>query len=179
MGTAGDEILRDNDPNPNRAGAEACGRGKLAPAEQLAEDLTRGKLDALYVVGDRLDLPEEALAKAAGLELLAVQASHPSPLVEKATVALPACMWAEVDGTITSREGKVQRLRRAVAPAGFARPHWQILVQAARRAGLKMDDHASPHAIFDVMKQQVEQLGDAEWGKAKPPELLRYAGSRG
>lgn len=177
-GTAGDDFLRDNDPNPNRAGATACGRGKLRTSEQLAQDLEQGQLSVLYVVGDRLHLSPEALARAARLELFAVQATHPSPMVEQAQVVLPAAMWPEVDGTITNRQGKVQRLRAAVPPPDVARPHWQILVQVARRAGLTLD-HAGPQEIFAAMQQELAPFKDAQWGKAMAPQLLRYAGSRG
>jgi NADH-quinone oxidoreductase subunit G len=177
-GDAGDDFLRDNDPNPNRAGAAACG-ADIGTAAELADDLAEGKLAALYVVGERLHLPAEALAKAQALDLFAVQATHDrSPLVQSAQVALPAAAWAEVDGTITNRENRTQRLRAAVAPVDFARPHWQILVQVARRAGLTLD-FVSPRAIFEAMQQEIELFKDAEWGAELPPQLLRYAGSRG
>ena len=178
IGSQGDTFLRDNDPNPNRAGAEACGRGKAASAEQLGADLKEGKLDVLLVVGDRLHLDEEAMGKAAALDCFAIQATHPSAAVSKAQVVLPACMWAEVDGTITNRDRKTQRLRAAVAPVDFARPHWEILVQIARRAGLTLD-FSSASAVFRAMSEEIELFGGAEWGREIPPQLLRYAGSRG
>jgi NADH-quinone oxidoreductase subunit G len=178
-GDQGDDFLRDDDPNPNRDGATACGRDKLKSSKELAADLTEGKLKALYVVGERLHLPAEALEKARALDLFAVQATHDrSSLCKNAQVALPAAAWAEVDGTITNREKKTQRLRAAVAPVDFARPHWQIVVQVARRAGLTLD-FVSPKAIFEAMQQEIELFKDAEWGVELRPQLLRYAGSRG
>jgi len=178
VGTAGDDFLRDNDPNPNRAGATACGRGKLRSDEDLARDLAEGKLTHLYVVGDRLHLDQESLGQAAGLDLFVVQATHPSALVEKAQVVLPAAMWAEANGTITSRDGKVQRLRAAVEPPAFCRPHWLALVQVAQRIGMTLE-FASPEAVFVAMQQEIEPLTGARWGRRMPPRLLRYAGSRG
>jgi predicted molibdopterin-dependent oxidoreductase YjgC len=179
MGDEGDDFLRDDDPNPNRAGATACGRGKLRSIEQLAADLTEGALKALYVVGDALTLPEDALARAARLQLLAVQATRRSELARRAHVALPAAMWPEVNGTITNREHLTQRLHAAVEPPDFARPHWQILCQVARKSGLTLS-YDSARQIFEAMREELEPFfGQAEWGEDLPPVLLRFAGSRG
>jgi anaerobic selenocysteine-containing dehydrogenase len=173
-----DHFLRHADPNPNRAGATACGRGRLRGAGELAADLQAGTLSALYVVGDKLHLPAAAREKLAGLELSVVQASHATDLQGQARVVLPAACWAEVDGSITNAGGDTQRLYAAVPPPDFARPHWQILVQVARQAGLMLD-YASPRAVFEEMKQEIELFRGADWGKAMAPVLLRYANSRG
>jgi NADH-quinone oxidoreductase subunit G len=174
----GDAILRSADPNPNRRGVSACARGKLRSSADLARDLVEGKLRMLYVIGDRLHLPPEALEKLKGLELVAVQASHPGELVKRAQVTLPACVWEEVDGTVTSASGRTSRMRAAVSAPGAAKPHWEILVRLARRLGLTLD-YATPRAIFDALRAEVEELKDAEWGRDLPPTLLRFAGSRG
>ena len=174
----GDDFLRHKDPNPNLAGATACGRGKVCSMADLAADLKAGKLSALYVVGDKLHLPQDAMAKLAGLELVVVQASHGGPLAAKADVVLPAAMWAEVDGTMINAEGTIQRLRAAVEPPAYARPHWQILVQAGKAGGFALD-FADVKAVHEAMKEELEPLRGAEWGKDLPPTLLRFAGSRG
>ncbi len=91
---------------------------------------------------------------------------------------LPAAVWAEVDGTMVNRDSRVQRLRAAVAPPGAAQPHWQILVQAARRSGLTLG-YESARAVFWAMTRECAPFARAEWGLDLPPTLLRYAGSRG
>jgi len=174
----GDDFLRRADPNPNKGGAVACAGGKIASSAKLAQDLVGSKLKALYVVGDRLLLPPTAQEKLAGLELLIIQATHSSALVEQAHVVLPAAAWAEVDGTMCNAAGKTQRLRAAVSPLDFSRPHWQILVQVARRAGLTLD-YTSARSLFDSLKQKVDSMEDADWGGEIPPTLLRFAASRG
>jgi NADH-quinone oxidoreductase subunit G len=174
----GDKILRAADPNPNRAGVQLCAKGPLRSAEALAAELAQGELKALWVVGDRLYLPELAQERLGALQLLVVQATHPSPLTRKAHVVLPACMWQEVDGTMINRENKVQRLRAAVRAPEATRPHWEILVRAARRLGLTLE-HSGPRAIFEAMKQELPELAQADWGGELPPVQLRFAGSRG
>ena len=67
-------------------------------------------------------------------------ATHQGPLVDAAHVALPLAMWAEVDGTITNRQGRVQRLRAgASTPPGEALPGWEILVHLAQRLGVTLE----------------------------------------
>jgi NADH-quinone oxidoreductase subunit G len=178
MGDEGDDFLRDDDPNPNRKGATACGRDKLRTTEELVKDLAEGKLKALYVVGDTLTLPEEALSEASRLQLFVVQATSRSELTRRAQVVLPAAMWPEVNGTLTNREGETQRLHAAVEPPDFARPHWQILCQVARKAGLTLD-YTSAREIFNAMRDEVALFEGTEWGRDLPPVLLRFAGSRG
>ncbi len=173
-----DGFLRSADPNANRAGAVACAGDEAGDVKKLEQDLAAGKLKALYVVGDKLHLSGEALKKAAALDLLVVQATHASALTEAATVVLPAAAYAEVDGTITNEAGKVQRMRAAVLPPNFARPHWQVLVQAARHAGMILD-FASPIEIFSTMQNNLDFFKSATWGRQLPATLLRFAGSRG
>jgi NADH-quinone oxidoreductase subunit G len=177
-GDQGDSVLRSSDPNPNKAGAIACARGKVRSSAELSADLEAGKLRALYVVGDVLALSPEALGRSSSLELLAVQATHASTLTRRAHVVLPACAWQEVDGTITNRKGEVQRLRAAVHPPGAARPHWEHLVKLARRMGMTLE-LGGPRAVFEAMQREVVFFGQAGWGRDLQTTQLRFAGSRG
>ena len=54
-----------------------------------------------------------------------------------ADVVLPGASFAEKDGTFTNTERRVQRVRKAIAPVGEARPDWQIVCEVARRMGGK------------------------------------------
>jgi predicted molibdopterin-dependent oxidoreductase YjgC len=40
---------------------------------------------------------------------------------------LPAAAWVERDGTFTNFEGRVQRFRTSLEPAGHALPAWDLL----------------------------------------------------
>ncbi|MFH1131346.1 MAG: 2Fe-2S iron-sulfur cluster-binding protein [Pseudomonadota bacterium] len=174
----GDEILRQNDPNPNRGGAKACGKGQLKTIEQLVADLKEQKLKVLYVVSDVLALPEEALQHVSSLDALIMQVSCSSPLADKAQVLLPAAKWAEVDGTITNFEGKVQRLYAAIEPPGLARPHWDLLARVTQLMETSLE-FVSAGAIFGAMVEKVEKFAGANWGNELPRRQLRFAGRRG
>ncbi len=46
---------------------------------------------------------------------------------ELADVVLPACSYAEKNGTFTNSEGFVQKVRRGLEPIADSRPDWEIL----------------------------------------------------
>jgi len=50
-------------------------------------------------------------------------------------VILPAAAWSENDGTFTSSERRVNRVRTASPPPGEAKPNWWIFREIAKRMG--------------------------------------------
>jgi NADH-quinone oxidoreductase subunit G len=175
-----DDILVSADKNPNTAGAKAIAGTALKTASDLSRDLREGTLSALLVVGDEglLRGAEPAAYPFDRLETLIVLATHQGPLVEAAQVALPLALWAEVDGTITNRTGRVQRLRAAVEPAGDALPGWEILSHLAHRLGIGMDLE-SAKKVFLEAQQKYPFMKGAEWGRPMLPVQLRFANTRG
>ncbi len=179
-----DDILRDADVNGNGAGVEAIAAalspngGKPGDAAALESDLVDGKLAALVVLGHELELSDEARVAAGKLDALVVIAAREVGLATAASVALPASMWAEADGTITNRQGMVQRLQAAISPPGQAAPAWRSVVRLARACDVAMN-YESAKAVFTEMVAQVSAFKDARWGRAARPVKLRFAGSRG
>jgi NADH-quinone oxidoreductase subunit G len=55
---------------------------------------------------------------------------------EHANVVFPADSYAEKEGTVVHPDGRVQRLRRAIAHPGTVRAGWSVLAEIAKRAGL-------------------------------------------
>ena len=85
-----------------------------------------------------------ARALLAGLDLLVVQDIFLTRTAELADVVLPASVaWAESDGTVTSSERRVQRVRAAVPPPGEARHDIDILADLANRMGANWG-HVTP-----------------------------------
>ncbi len=69
-----------------------------------------------------------------------------------ADVVLPASVaWAECDGTVTSSERRVQRVRAAVPPPGEARHDHEILGELARRMGVDWGT-PSPEDLWDELR---------------------------
>ena len=95
------------------------------------------------------------------LEFLAVLDSFFTPTVELAHLALPVASFAETDGTITSMEGRVQRLSAAIDPPGLARPAWSLLGELCARfdAG---DPYDSAADVLHEIAQAVTRYAEAE-----------------
>src|SRR5258708_9540613 len=71
-----------------------------------------------------------------GLAPLVVQDIFLAQTAELAHVVLPAAAgWAESEGTVTSSERRVQRVRRALEPPAGARDDIEIICEIAGRLG--------------------------------------------
>jgi NADH-quinone oxidoreductase subunit G len=120
----------------------ATGAGRDAAA--IAQALAAGELTALYLLQSDplLELPdpelwERALARAA--TVIAHASFLTQGIREHADVVFPSEAYAEKEGTITHPDGRLQRLRPAVAHPGSTRPEWSVLVELASRLGLDLD----------------------------------------
>jgi NADH-quinone oxidoreductase subunit G len=71
-------------------------------------------------------------------------------LREHATVIFPAESHAEKDGTVTHPDGRLQRLRIAIAHPGEVKPGWAVLTELAARCGLELD-FATSAAVFEQL----------------------------
>jgi NADH-quinone oxidoreductase subunit G len=175
-----DDILVSADKNPNTAGARAIGGLKVKSLLELSRDLKAGAVTALLVVGEEGVLGKEGLAALPldRLEALVVLAWHQGPLVEAAQVALPLASWAEIDGTVTNRQGLVQRLRPAIEPAGDSLAGWEILAHLGRRLGVELGFDSAKKVFLEAQQKHPFMKG-AEWGRPMLPVQLRFANTRG
>ncbi len=106
----------------------------------MFEAMERGDLRALYVIGENPAQSEADVGRARrlleGLDFLVVQDIFMTRTAQMADVVLPAAAaWAETDGTVTSSERRVQRVRKALDPPGRARDDVAILCDLAGRLG--------------------------------------------
>jgi len=115
---------------------DAAGRDAAGIARAAAD----GALTALYLFGtDPIrDQPDRALWEAAlGNATLVV--AHASVMTEglreHATVIFPAESHAEKEGTVVHPDGRLQRLRMAIAHPGEVQPGWAVLAELERRVG--------------------------------------------
>jgi NADH-quinone oxidoreductase subunit G len=117
--------------------ALAPGRDAAAIAQAAAD----GEITALYLfqTDPIRDLPDRALWERA-LHHVGVVVAHASVLTEglaeHANVIFPAESHAEKEGTVTHPDGRIQRLRAAIAHPGQVRAGWSVLADIASRVGL-------------------------------------------
>jgi len=106
----------------------------------MFEAMEEGTLKALYVLGENPAQSEADGGRAKrlldGLEFMVVQDIFLTKTAEMADVVLPAAAdWCEAEGTVTSSERRVQRVRKALEPPGLARTDSDILSALAAEMG--------------------------------------------
>jgi len=145
---------------------------------QMFEAMERGDLTTLYVIGENPAQSEadqkRALHLLGGLEHLVVQDIFMTRTARMAHVVLPAAAgWCESEGTVTSSERRVQRVRKALEPPQGARDDIEIICEIARRLG---HDWGTPTAeqVWDEVRslspmhtgmsyRRLEELGGIQW----------------
>jgi formate dehydrogenase major subunit len=132
--------------------------GMSLPAEagltalEMMEQAKGEKIKGMYIMGENpiLSFPNSRFIKGilASLDFLVVQDMFLTETAKLANVVLPAASFAEKDGTFTNFEGRVQRVRKAIAPLGESLPDWQIILRLANKMGTPMP-YSSPQQIMD------------------------------
>jgi NADH-quinone oxidoreductase subunit G len=137
----GDEILMSEDKNPNTRGVlQIASTTPPKPFAELIAAIDAGKYQAVIALGAEIEVPEpEAHSALSKLKGVVTIAAHEGPLVKAAHVALPACVWAEVEGTYVNRQGIAQRSERALRARGESRPAWDLVARLGRAFGYAMD----------------------------------------
>ena len=121
-----------------------------------------GGVRALYIMGENPMMTEPNLnltrQHMQHLEFLVAQDIFINESGAFADVFLPAVSWAEKEGTFTNTDRRVQRVRRAIAPRGQARPDSEIICDLARRIEARLGrptsagwEYASPEAVYREM----------------------------
>ncbi len=114
-----------------------------------------GELKSMYVMGEDpvlTDADTNYVRKAiANLDFSVVQDLFLTETAKYADVVLPAACYAEKDGTFTSTERRVQRVRKAVEPPGQARADWEIIADLSTRMGYPMS-YDSAADIFEEIR---------------------------
>ena len=109
----------------------------------IARAAANGDIAALYLlhVDPLRELPDRARWER-GLERASTVIAHAAFLTEglraHANVVFPAQSHAEKDGTVVHPDGRLQRIRQAIAHQGETRFEWQVIADVARRAGLDL-----------------------------------------
>jgi predicted molibdopterin-dependent oxidoreductase YjgC len=146
------------------AGGVATSNGyvqkKELPAEpgigidRLVEAIERGQVKAMWIEGGsrtRSFFPNRRLFEALQkLEFLVVADSYHSPLTAIADVVLPVSANLEKDGTFTSFDRVVQRLRAAVPAMGESRSTLDLLADLSSRFGYMMEYGHPSHVMREI-----------------------------
>jgi formate dehydrogenase (NADP+) alpha subunit len=153
-------------------GAELPATGKGATLTEILKRCRSGQIKALYVVGENplATLPKSMEVQAAleRLDLLICQDLFLTETARLAHVVLPACTYAEKEGTLTNLEGKVLRIRSAMDPIGESLPDWHIMTAIASGLGCQLD-YESP---YDIQREIMKLLpGYYNLGQPRKPTV--------
>jgi predicted molibdopterin-dependent oxidoreductase YjgC len=173
--------------------------GAKIPPEQgwhlslMFEAMERGELTACYIIGENPLRSEADTGRARklldGLEHFVVQDMFLTGTAELADVVLPAtATWCEAEGTVTSSERRVQRVRKALEPPPGTRDDIWIICEIARRLGTDWE-HPSAEDVWNELRalspmhagmsyRRLEELGGIQWpcwDEQHPGELFLHA----
>ncbi len=108
----------------------------------ILQQAQAGSVKSMFIVGENPvgTLPPTSKVKETlkGLDLLVCQELFLTETAQLAHVVLPACSYAEKEGTFTNTEGHVQNIRPAIEPIGESRPDWEILAVLSTIMGYDM-----------------------------------------
>ena len=164
-----EEAARDKFAKAWSAALPAAGSG--ANLMEILERCRSGAIKALYVVGENplATLPASLEVRTAleRLELLICQDPFLTETAQLAHIVLPACTYAEKEGTFTNLEGKVLRIRQSMDPIGESLPDWHIMTAIASGLGYELE-YESPQDI----QNEIMKLLPGYYNLGQPRKLL-------
>jgi len=122
-----------------------------------------GQIKAIYLMGENpvlSDADANHVKQALNhTEFLIAQDIFLTETAQLAHVVLPACSFAEKDGTFTNTERRVQLVRKAIDPVGNAKPDWWVLCQIAKRLCADGFDFTGSSQIMDEIAELTPSYG--------------------
>lgn len=190
-----DDMLIVKDKAPNTSGVRSIG---IAPAENgmksedLANNIKSGKIKALYVMEEDFEYHQEILKVLDNLDLLIVHAYNHSELTEKADILIATSTYAEIEGTFTNRDKRVQHFQPCVVTnenrrvmgmklsrldkfGSFndrwtqheirnCRQSWRSIMNIANLMGAKWE-YSKTEFVFDDLAENIESFKDMNYDK--------------
>jgi len=131
--------------------------GKGLTAYEIMEAIHRGEIKGLLSIcfNPLVSLPNNNMIREAldKLEFYVAIDFFLNETARHADIVLPGSLHEEEDGTVTTAEGRVVRIRKAVSPPGNARSDTGILLELADRLGAKkFFTYGSSEAIFNELR---------------------------
>ncbi len=139
---------------------------------QMIEGLTNGTVKLFYIFGENLANTEPDIRHVEhcleSAEFVVCHDIFQTETTRFAHVIFPAAAWSENDGTFTSSERRISRVRTASLPPGEAKPNWWIFKEIAKRMGHEW----SAKSAREIWDNEISQLAPSMAG-------VKYARLRG
>ncbi len=145
---------------------------------EMIHAAAEGKVRALFVMAENPMVSDPDLNHVRRCleqtEFLVVQDIFLTETAEMAHVVLPGATYAEKDGTFTSTERRVQRVRKAIEPLEGCKADWVIICDLAKKMGAKGFGFQSPAKVMveinnltpsygGITYERLEELGSLQW----------------
>jgi len=145
---------------------------------EMIDAMEDGDLTALYVIGENPAQSEADIKRARrlleGLDFLVVQDIFLTLTAQMADVVFPAAAgWAETEGTATSSERRVQRVRKALDPPGEARDDIEIITMLAGALGHDWE-LATAEEIWDELRGLSPMHGGMSYARLVEHDGLQW-----
>jgi formate dehydrogenase major subunit len=99
---------------------------------------------------------------------------------EKAHVVLPSAAFAERDGTFTNSDRRVQRVRKAIEPAGISKADCTIICELAKAMGHDKEfAFTSAEQVFSEIAKHVPNYAGITYAKLEKPEAVQWPAAGG
>lgn len=181
----GDAFLLREEKCPNLYGARAVGVRPEAGGLDLkgiVRGIEEGNIKALYVIEEDVAVLPEFKSCLGNLELLVVHSSVHNATTEVADIVLSSSTYAEKHGTFVNFQGRVQRIRPAVATIeqdraldGFAMSRWDKFASHNDRWGRPVKKDARPS--WRILAAIGSALG-AKWKYTMAEDVFKEIGEK-
>jgi NADH-quinone oxidoreductase subunit G len=190
-----DDLLIRADKTPNSLGASVVGVAgeNVDSIDHIIKGITTGVIKVLYVLEDNIAVNPQIAEVLSNLEMLIVHSSTKNETTKRADVVLSASTFAEKYGTYTNFNGRVQRVRPAVAMIEqeratdemamsrwdkFAAPNdtwgkgtkrdarssWRIVAAISSAMGVKMK-YATAEEVFKEIAERIPAFKGLSYSK--------------
>ncbi|MEN6395882.1 MAG: formate dehydrogenase subunit alpha [Methanoregula sp.] len=135
-------------------------------------------IKAMYILGLNpvVSYPDSNHVKASleKLDFLVIQDIFWTESCQYADVILPGACFAEKDGTFTSGERRINRVRKAVDAPGEARIDYMIFAELAQKMGLKGFDWKTGEDVWNDLRACTPSMFGCTYEKMEKPESVHW-----
>lgn len=133
---------------------------------RMYDAMDRGEIRGMFILGEDVTLTDPDTASVTSrlsrLDFLVVQEIFLTDTARLAHLVLPGASFLEKDGTFTSSERRIRRVRPAIEPPGQARPDWRILLDLMATTNYPQS-FDSPREVWDEVRTLVPEVAGADW----------------
>ncbi len=161
-----DDFLIRPEKFPNAEGASLIFGHHRVQTRDIFEYCLEGKVDFLWIVGqnpERAYGPELWKNVTEHVSFVILQVTNEIPGMERADFILPACPYAEKDGTYINAQMRLQRIHRAVHPYKASLPDWKIFQECAKHLDREGFEWVSVQDVFEECATRFEPLNGIHW----------------